>query len=107
MGFVRFSEISDAKFDERDYLKTGIERLDKAIVGLGLGHLVIITGPRAGGKTTLIGQLANNFIDRGYSGLLASFEMANTRLKNWLLLQALGPENLRGFTTSNGKSEYL
>ena len=106
MGFVRFSEIADAKFDERDYLKTGLERLDKAIVGLGLGHLVIITGSRAGGKTTLIGQIANNFVDRGYKGLIASFEMANPRLKNWLLLQALGPENLRGFTTSNGKELF-
>lgn len=104
--FLSIDEISDARFDERDYLKTGIEGLDKAIVGLGLGHLVIITGPRAGGKTTLIGQIANNFVDRGYKGLIASFEMANPRLKNWLLLQALGPENLRGFTTSNGKELF-
>lgn len=104
--FLRFEEIADARFDERDYLKTGIEGLDKAIVGLGLGHLVIVTGPRAGGKTTLIGQIANNFVDRGYKGLIASFEMANPRLKNWLELQALGPENLRGFTTSNGKELF-
>lgn len=104
--FLSIDKISDAIFDERDYLKTGIEGLDKAIVGLGLGHLVIITGPRAGGKTTLIGQIANNFVDRGYKGLIASFEMANPRLKNWLELQALGPENLRGFTTSNGKELF-
>ena len=105
--FLSIDKISDARFDERDYLKTGIEGLDKEIVGLGLGHLVIITGPRAGGKTTLIGQIANNFVDRGYKGLIASFEMANPRLKNWLELQALGPENLRGFTTSNGKELFF
>lgn len=104
--FLSIDSIADARFDERDYLKTGIEKLDKAIVGLGLGHLVIVTGPRAGGKTTLIGQIANNFVDRGYKGLIASFEMSNPRLKNWLELQALGPENLRGFTTSNGKELF-
>lgn len=106
MAFVQFESIEDARFDERSYLKTGIEKLDKEIVGLGLGHLVIITGPRAGGKTTLTGQLVNNFVDRGYSGVLCSFEMANPRLKNWLLLQALGPENLVGFTTSSGKELF-
>lgn len=106
MGFIEFERIEDARFDERNFLKTGIEKLDKEIVGLGLGHLVIITGPRAGGKTTLTGQLVNNFIDRGYSGLMCSFEMANPRLKNWLTLQALGPENLTGFTTSSGKELF-
>ncbi len=106
MGFVNFNGIEDLRFDESRYLKTGLEKLDKSIVGLGLGHLVILTGPRAGGKTTLIGQLACNFIDRGYSGLLCSFEMANPRLKNWLTLQALGPENLKGFTTSMGKELF-
>lgn len=106
MAFVNLEEIGDLRFDERNYLKTGIEKLDKAIMGFGLGHLVIVTGPRAGGKTTFIGQLVCNFIDRGYSGLLGSFEMANPRLKNWLTLQALGPENLRGYTTSTGKELF-
>ncbi len=106
MAFVDFNKIEDLKFDESNYLKTGIEKLDRSIVGLGLGHLVIITGPRAGGKTTFIGQLACNFIDCGYSGLLCSFEMSNPRLKNWLALQTLGAENLRGFTTSTGKTMF-
>ena len=66
MAFIDFSTIEDVKFDERNFLKTGIEKLDREIIGLGLGHLVIITGPRAGGKTTLTSQLVNNFIDRGY-----------------------------------------
>ena len=107
MAFIDFSTIEDVKFDERNFLKTGIDKLDREIIGLGLGHLVIITGPRAGGKTTLTSQLVNNFIDRGYQGLMCSFEMSNARLKNWILLQALGAENLKAYTTSGGKEIYF
>ena len=107
MACIDFSTIEDVKFDERNFLKTGIEKLDREIIGLGLGHLVIITGPRAGGKTTLTSQLVNNFIDRGYQGLMCSFEMSNARLKNWILLQALGAENLKAYTTSGGKEIYF
>lgn len=107
MGFRTYNDIEDFRIDESQYLKTGIEKLDRAILGLGLGQLVIVTGTRAGGKTTLTGQLTCNFIDKGYSGLICSFEMANPRLKNWLTLQALGPEHLTGYTTSTGKELFF
>lgn len=106
MGFVKYTDIADSKFDESQYLATGISKLDKSIVGLGLGHLVVISGQRGGGKTTFIGQLTCNFINKGYSGLLCSFEMANVRLKKWLTLQALGKDNLSAFTSEAGKEYY-
>ena len=107
MAFVKYKDIEEVKFNESQYLHTGIKNLDKAIVGLGLGHLIIITGTRAGGKTTFIGQLVCNFMDNGYSGLLCSFEMANPRLKNWLNIQALGKDNLKQEVTVTGKEYYV
>lgn len=106
MAFRSYNEIEDYRIDESQYLRTGIKGIDKAILGFGLGQLVIITGTRAGGKTTLIGNITDNFIEQGYSGLLCSFEMTNPRLKNWLMLQALGADNLRGYTTSTGKEIF-
>lgn len=107
MAFVKYRDIEEVKFNESQYLHTGIKNLDKAIVGLGLGHLIIVTGTRAGGKTTFIGQLVCNFMDNGYSGLLCSFEMANPRLKNWLNIQALGRDNLKQEVTVTGKEYYV
>lgn len=107
MAFVKYKDIQQSTFNESQYLHTGIEKLDKAIVGLGLGHLVIITGTRAGGKTTFIGNLICGFINNGYSGLLCSFEMSNPRLKNWLNLQALGKNNLRKEVAKTGKEFYV
>lgn len=102
MGFIRFNEIKKVEFDEAQYLKTGIKQLDSKICGFGLGHLVILTGPRAGGKTTLIGQILCNFIEQGFAGLLCSFEMANSRLQRWLTVQALGKDNLVVRQTATG-----
>ena len=102
MGFIRFNDIEKVEFDERQYLKTGIKNLDNKICGFGLGQLVVLTGPRAGGKTTLIGQIICNFIEQGYSGLLCSFEMSNPRLQRWLTVQALGKDNLTVRRTSTG-----
>ena len=107
MAFVKYKDIAESTFDEKQYLHTGINQLDKAIVGLGLGHLVIITGTRAGGKTTFIGNLICGFINNGYSGLLCSFEMSNPRLKNWLNLQALGKDNLKKEVAKTGKEFYI
>lgn len=102
MGFIRFDEIEKVEFDETQYLKTGIKQLDHKICGFGLGHLVVLTGPRAGGKTTLIGNIICNFIEQGYTGLLCSFEMSNQRLQRWLTVQALGKDNLIIRRTSTG-----
>lgn len=107
MAFVKYKDIEEVKFDEKQYLHTGITKLDKSIVGLGLGQLIIITGTRAGGKTTFLGNLTCNFINNGYSGLLCSFEMANSRLKNWLDIQALGKDNLIRQETVTGKEYYV
>ena len=106
MAFVKYRDIKDEQFDQSNYLQTGINGIDKSIIGLGMGQLIVVTGTRAGGKTTLIGQITNNFIDKGYSGLLCSFEMKNSRLKRWLNLQALGKNNLKKEITVTGKEIY-
>lgn len=107
MAFIKYKDITYNKFDENNYLKTGLQKIDKAICGLGLGQLVIVTGTRGGGKSTLMSQITLNFINNGYSGLLCSFEMQNSRLKNWLNLQSLGKDNLRKEITSTGKEIYF
>lgn len=103
---IPFDEIEQVEFDESKYLKTGIKQLDINICGLGLGHLIILTGPRAGGKTTLIGNIICNFIEQGHYGFLFSFEMANPRLRRWLTLQALGKDNLKERHTQTGRSIF-
>lgn len=90
MAFRSYNEIEDYRIEESRYLRTGIKGIDRAILGFGLGQLVVITGTRAGGKTTLIGNITDNFIEQGYSGLLCSFEMTNPRLKKLAYAASVG-----------------
>lgn len=105
-ALIPFDEIEKVEFDEKRYLKTGIKELDKAICGFGLGQLVILTGPRSGGKTTFVGNMICNFVEQGHYGLLFSFELANYHIREWLIMHALGKDNLvvRNTTTGTPKS---
>lgn len=107
MTFVRYKDIAYARIRESDYLKTGIKEFDKACFGIGKGQLTIISGTRGGGKSTLLGQLKLNFIDKGYRGLAYNLEMTNVREKQWLILQACGKDNLREKITDSGKTVYF
>ena len=103
-NLIPLDEIEIAEFDEKQYLKTGIRQLDRKICGFGLGQLIILTGARAGGKTTLLGNIICNFTEQGYYGFLFSFEMSNPRLRRWLTLQALGKDNLSEMQTQTGRT---
>ena len=73
MSFIKYKDIPDISINEKDYLKTGIKEFDRRCLGFGKGQLIIITGTRGGGKTSLLGQLKLNFIDNGYSCLTIVF----------------------------------
>ena len=106
MSFVAYKDIPDIAINEKDYLKTGIYEFDKKCLGFGKGQLIIITGTRGGGKTSLLGQIKLNFVDNGYRGLEYNLEMVNKRAKQWVVLQACGKDNLKSRQTSSGKTLY-
>ena len=106
MSFVTYKDIDTSYVDERDYLKTGITEFDKKCLGFGKGQLVILTGTRGSGKTSLLGQIKLNFVEQGYKGLEFNLEMTNKRAKQWLLLQACGKENLKTRTTKTGATIF-
>lgn len=106
MSFIAYKDIKDISINEKDYLKTGILDFDKRCLGFGKGQLIIITGTRGGGKTSLLGQIKLNFVDNGYRGLEYNLEMTNKRAKLWVVLQACGKDNLKTRQTSSGKTIY-
>lgn len=80
--------------EERVCIPTGIDVLDKKIVGLAKGEITVVSGLRAASKSTLLSQISLNAIDRGYNVLMYSGELKDTRLVEWLLCQAAGRENI-------------
>ena len=66
-------------------IPTGLEYIDKKILGFAMGSLVIITGYNGNGKSTLINQICiAESISRGYKVFAYSPELTNSNLKSWL-----------------------
>ncbi len=88
--FLEFTRIKDIDRSNLVYIKTGIPELDKNIIGLMKGELTVMSGTSGSGKSTFINQLALNAIEGGFKVGLYSGEMQPHRVRQWLLLQALG-----------------
>ncbi|WP_298030037.1 AAA family ATPase [uncultured Dysosmobacter sp.] len=73
---------------------SGIPELDRAIGGFYGGELSIWTGKRGGGKSTLLGQLLLEAVNQGQRVCAYSGELAAWRFKQWVMLQAAGPEHV-------------
>ncbi len=63
-----------------DYLPTGFERLDNAVIGIPKAHLTTIAARPGMGKTSFMLQLKRNLVDKGYKPLIISIEMTTDQL---------------------------
>lgn len=106
MSFIHYKDVDRSPVNENDYLKLHNTKLSKLIMGLPKGGLVLLSGLRGQGKTTLLGQMKLDLIDNGYKGLEFSLEMSNRKTVQWTILQACGKDNLKSTVTSNGKTFY-
>ena len=67
---------------------TKIPDLDNAIGGFGEGQLVVVTGKRGDGKSTINGSFLLNAIEQGYKVCAYSGELSPQNFLQWILLQA-------------------
>lgn len=86
---------------EAEYIRTGITVIDTRLKG-GLQKQLVtcISGVRASGKTTLIGQIINNAVNDGHNVVCYSGELNNKKYLRWLMRQAAGKNNVE-VTASN------
>ena len=77
-----------------EYIRTGIQKLDKALCGLEKGKLSIISGLRASAKSTFLSTIMLNVIEDNHTVIAYSGELSNTSFMNWMYLQAAGKANV-------------
>ncbi|MBA4405703.1 hypothetical protein C0389_00345 [bacterium] len=63
-----------------DYLPTGFEKLDEAIIGIPKSHLTTIASRPGMGKTSLMLKLKRNMVAQKFRPLLISIEMTSDQL---------------------------
>ena len=103
--FLRLQDIEVIDRSKIVSIKTGIEELDKKLIGLNKGELSIWSGGNGSGKSTMLSQIALETIDLGFRVALFSGELTGNRAKSWLHLQAAGRDYTR--LSDNGVSYYV
>lgn len=85
-----------------EYIKTGINKLDKALNGLEKGKLSVLSGLRGSAKSTILSEITLNAIEQGHSIVTYSGELSDKSFLNWMLLQAAGKGHVEISAKYNG-----
>lgn len=76
------------------HISTGIKGLDKYIVGLFEGQLIVVTGKRGQGKSTFASWILSNALNQGRNIFAYSGELPDYHFRNWLDMQIAGRNNI-------------
>lgn len=93
-GLLDLAAVERQSQEEQPSVLSGIQELDRAIGGFYAGELSVWTGKRGGGKSTLLGQLLLEALNQGFPVCAYSGELPAWRFKQWISLQAAGPEHV-------------
>ena len=87
-------------------IKTNIQQLDRAIGGLYMGQVVLLSGKRGEGKSTFASQLIAEALGQDYNIFAYSGELPDYYFKNWLDLQIAGRDNIEFALNEYGDNQY-
>lgn len=103
----KLSEVKSKNMSQVPGINTGISQLDKLLGGFYFGQLIILTGERGLGKSTLGSQFIVNAIDQGVNTFCYSGELMDWMFQNWLDRQCAGRENINWTKGARGEDIYL
>ena len=84
------ADIKRVDLGKLEKFSTGLSSLDSMIGGFFFGQLVLLTGERGEGKSTLASQFGTYAIKAGYSCFFYSGELVNWYFKAWFDAQVAG-----------------
>lgn len=87
---------------DHEFIKSGIEVVDRYMMGFEKTCVSVISGLRGCGKSTLIGQLILNAVNANHTVVCYSGELNNKKYLTWLMRQAAGKTNIEVSTKYQG-----
>lgn len=85
---------------------SGMSAVDEVLGGFYFGQLVVITGERGEGKSTLASQFATFGIRAGHSVFFYSGELMDWYFRAWIDYQIAGPEHINVMRNGFGHEAY-
>lgn len=102
----KLSEVKLKSIADMECISTGIRTLDRMIGGFYFGTLVILTGKRGLGKSTLASQFGTLAIGSGYPTFFYSGELMDWYFQDWFDRQCAGPGAIHEETSTLGYTHY-
>lgn len=99
-------DVKRVNLSDLEQFDTGITTLNKIIGGFYMGQVVLLTGERGKGKSTLASQFGTMAVKAGYNTFFYSGELMDWYFRNWIDLQIAGPKNINGVCNPYGEWEY-
>ena len=91
---VALADVADEPVDAIEKAATYLPELDRLTGGLVMGELIVLSGERGSGKSTLMSQMICAALDQGLKVFAYSGELSEGRFKYLLDCQLAGEENL-------------
>ncbi len=89
------SEVKAVNIEKEPCISTGMEELDRILTGgFHYGGVVILSGKRGDGKSTMGSQFVVEALSQNHNCMIYSGELPNDQVRNWLDRQLLGKKEL-------------
>lgn len=100
--------LANVKKKKRERILYGNKFLDYYLGGCGMGELVIWTGKRGGGKSSILNQTLIDTVDQKTKTFVYSGELSNEKVKQWFDRQIAGEKYLiTEVDELTGREEYI
>ena len=99
-------EVKKVNVSDLEKFNTGIASLNKVLGGFYMGQVILITGERGRGKSTLTSQFGTMALKAGYNTFFYSGELMDWYFRSWIDLQIAGSQNINKIRNSYGTYEY-
>lgn len=105
--FKKLSEIQRMDLSKIPLMSTGLAELDAKIGGFYFGQLIVLTGERGKGKSTLGSQFIVEAVNQGYTCMCYSGEMPDWLFQDWFDRQCAGQIHINNRRRADGYVDFL
>ena len=99
-------DVKKVNLKDLENFNTGIYKLNKILGGFYMGQVILLTGERGKGKSTLASQFGTMAVKAGYNTFFYSGELMDWYFRNWLDFQVAGDKYINKVRNSFGDWDY-
>ena len=100
------TDVKKVKISDMEKFNTGIGSLNRILGGFYMGQVVLLTGERGKGKSTLASQFGTMAVKAGYTTFFYSGELMDWYFRGWIDLQVAGDRNINRIRNDYGTFDY-